>query len=332
MEWISDVSVGDWLRERLDDPWQYTMHDAVPRGYPAYARILHPAIRSRPVGEAWPPMPRSHHRRAWDRFERSTPPVENEVVTWADAASAFGTVLNPAAQWRSLVRQRDAEPETDPVDDAGWMYGPPPEGDPPQALLSSLASRLIDHTGTPGDGVVAIWDGFGGLVGFLGDGPARATVSFRGAVTLAAAPAGEDSDPRHRRFLESIRRDLFRSPFRKPTWQPGILSDETSQGPRLSLPDRDYILFRGGAEQFATADWVWQMPWTEPGEVFPAQAPSMIWPEDRAWVVVSEIDWDSTIVAGTPDLIADVVAHPSLEALEIPTDTRLTWDADPING
>ena len=62
MDWISDPSVGAWLGERLDAGYG-TMHGVVPRGFPAYARIFHPAS----VGE--------------------TP------ATWADAATAFGTVM-----------------------------------------------------------------------------------------------------------------------------------------------------------------------------------------------------------------------------------------------
>ena len=49
MQWTSDVAAGDWLRERVDAQWQppYTMHMTVPRGFEAYARILHPATRDR---------------------------------------------------------------------------------------------------------------------------------------------------------------------------------------------------------------------------------------------------------------------------------------------
>ena len=68
MEWTADVSVGDWLKDRIDDPWQFTMHDVVPRGFPAYARVFHPVSRDRPVGAAWPREPYSAHR-VWDAFQ-----------------------------------------------------------------------------------------------------------------------------------------------------------------------------------------------------------------------------------------------------------------------
>lgn len=48
MEWIENPSVGDWLREQLDEDYS-SMHGVVPRGYPAYARVFHPAsVRSLP--------------------------------------------------------------------------------------------------------------------------------------------------------------------------------------------------------------------------------------------------------------------------------------------
>lgn len=330
MEWVSDVSAGVWLRERLDDPWQATMHDVVPRGFDAYARVLHPTTRSRPVGRPWPPAPESEHRRAWREFERDRPDIDDAQVGWGQAAAAFGTTLHPLAQWRHLVRESDTA-EAQPRDAAGWAYDPPPEGDPPPALLSALAATLADHTATPTEGHVGIWDGFGGLVGFLGEGPARTTLAFGGAVTLAGMPERYTDEPRHRRFLQAIRRDVFRSPFRKPTWQPGLLPDDVSRGPRLDLPNRSHVLFRSGIDTFVAEDWPDRMPWAQE-ELYPVQAPSLIWPQDRAWVLVSEIDWDFTIVAGSAALIAALVDDPALEAFPIPPESRLGWDDDPVNG
>ena len=52
---------------------------------------------------------------------------------------------------------------------------------------------------------------------------------------------------------------------------------------------------------------------------------------DRAWVLVSEIDYDSTVVAGPRDLVAALVADPGIEAFEIPPGADLTQDGDRIN-
>lgn len=48
------------------------------------------------------------------------------------------------------------------------------------------------------------------------------------------------------------------------------------------------------------------------------------WPADRAWFVVTEIDYDSTIVAGSPACIEAVVRDHRLESLPISADLDLS--------
>lgn len=53
-----------------------------------------------------------------------------------------------------------------------------------------------------------------------------------------------------------------------------------------------------------------------------SQLANLWWPADRAWFVVSEIDYDSTIVAGSRESIDAVLRMPGLEAFELsPVDT-----------
>jgi hypothetical protein len=59
--------------------------------------------------------------------------------------------------------------------------------------------------------------------------------------------------------------------------------------------------------------------------------PQLLWPADQSWVVASEIDWDSTIVAGSRGLIDAVLADPALEAFEVDEDADLSWDGDIVN-
>ncbi len=44
-----------------------------------------------------------------------------------------------------------------------------------------------------------------------------------------------------------------------------------------------------------------------------AQSPNLLWPEDRAWVVSTEIDDRCSLVAGNAQLVADLVASDGLE-------------------
>ena len=69
------------------------------------------------------------------------------------------------------------------------------------------------------------------------------------------------------------------------------------------------------------------MPWA--GDLF---APlSLLWPADRAWVLVTEIDADSTVVAGSAALIRAICADERIEALPIGEGSTLHGDADTVN-
>lgn len=325
MEWTADVAAGDWLCDRLDGS-SATMHRFVPYGFEAYARIFHPAHRDRPVGRPWPGVPYAAHAKEWDEFRRVQPEIDTEQVSWASAAAAFGTTMHATAQWHRIAGPRQMEGEDGPRDAAGWRYDDPPEGDLEASVLSAGAEHLAVHTATPDQGYVAVWEGWGGLLGGLGYGASR--------VLLAAVD--ERAPARHEDFLAHAARDSFNDVFRKPTWQPGILPDDVSSGPRLGLAHRAHVLFRGGATELADPDWPVRVPWRdrEPhqhGFSPTAQSPSVVWPDDHRWVLVTEVDLDSTIVAGTNELIRAIVADPRIEAAPIREGTSLTGDSDEVN-
>lgn len=297
MEWIADpMTAGGWIRERLDQDW--SMHHFVPRGFAAYARVFHPAH----VGE--------------------NPDAVEAASTWAEAAAAFGTTLHAQASWQHLVRTpTDGDWRTRTAPD-GREFTSPNEGYMPPELLSGIATHLVEHTSTPDAGFVAVWEGWGGLLGAYG-GNGRGFIEFTGE---------QPSEPM---WWSSLRQN-FENPFRKPQWQPGILSDEISKGARLELPDRDHVLFSAAPTTFVDPDWVRDAPWRDRaaeshGFGPEAQHPSILWPADRAWVVVSEIDFDSTIVAGSDALVRAICADPAIEALPLREGASLHWDADDVN-
>ena len=319
MEWIADpMAAGGWLRERLVDDW--SMHHFAPRGFEAYARVFHPAeVRSLPdqpvptMGE-WMRMPEAEQQRLAESFV-------DEQTTWAAAADAFGTTMHPLAQWHRLLRNpRDGDSRTAPD---GREFTGPGQGRMPESLLARIASNLVQHTRTPDAGFVAVWEGWGGLVGGLSVGSSRAFLEF-------------SDEPVHERMLQQSIHDRFNNPFRRPTWRPGILSDEISKGARLSLPDRDHVLFSAAPSVFVDPDWILDAPWRDrEGETHgfapSAQHPSVVWPADQAWVMTSEIDDDSTIIAGSAALIQQICADATIEALPIPEGSSLHWDSDDIN-
>lgn len=52
---------------------------------------------------------------------------------------------------------------------------------------------------------------------------------------------------------------------------------------------------------------------------------------DHTWVVASEEDWDSTIVAGSRALVDSILADDHFEAFEVHEDDDLSWDGDLLN-
>lgn len=321
MQWIADTSSGAWLRERLDIT-PSTMHGVVPHGFPAYARIFHPAIvrslpdRPVPTPAEWERMPEAEHQRL-------SAQLVDEPTTWAETAAAFDTTMHPFAQWNRIVRTPVDGDWRTRISPDGREFTAPIEGELDAPLLATIAAHLVAHTSTPDAGFASVWEGYGGLLGFFGQTPSRAFLTF-------------SDDPNHQAMLDRSTHDPFNNVFRKPTWQEGILSREISEGPRLSLPDRDHVLFSAPLRVFADPEWVLQVPWRdrpaeEHGFAPSAHSPSILWPEDHAWTMVSEIDFDSTIVAGPEALIREICADDLLEALQIPEGTDLTWDADLVN-
>src|SRR5690554_2908732 len=174
MEWISDVSVGDWLRERLDDDW--SIHHFVPHGYEAYARVFHPAqVRSlpdrpMPSADEWEKMPADEQDRLVAQFD-------DRPASWAETAKAFGTTFHPLAQWARLVRTPAEADWNTRIAPDGREFTSPDEGRMPVPSLAALVSVLVQHTSTPDNGVVGVWEGWGGLLGGYG-GNGRAFFGF----------------------------------------------------------------------------------------------------------------------------------------------------------
>ncbi len=311
MEWTGDVSAGDWLRGRLDDPPRGTIHDVAPRGFEAYVRILHPVHLERIPNERMPSFDAVAAMTDAGReslFSR----IEERPLTWREAAGIFGTEFSPLADWEHLTRSTETPGVL--VTPAGDWVNPPLGGELDPAQVAEIATVLASHTAAPDDGVVALWDGHPGLLG-----------GMRVRSSRAVYQAGDPSDAnlhRHNEMLGRSAKDLWSAVTGKRTWHDGILSREISAGPRLELPGRTHVLFRGGVSELADLEWTDAAPWR--GEdADDILSPSLIWPDDRAWVLVSDPDLDSTLVGGSAALAAALVARAGLDAVEIPGDAVL---------
>lgn len=128
------------------------------------------------------------------------------------------------------------------------------------------------------------------------------------------------------------------------------LSGEDARKPRLELPlGRDHVVLAGplaAVDQIRNTDTsnVAFAYYLEPGEEPPVEppepdfsdpfwreAPNLIWPSDRCWLVVSEVDFDSTLVGGTRALVEALISTADLEIYEVEPETSLAAFSDKIN-
>lgn len=130
-------------------------------------------------------------------------------------------------------------------------------------------------------------------------------------------------------------------------WEESFSADELQS--LLKLPmDRDHIVLAGpltAVDQIireypsaSASSGVW-FAWKGDGpplehpraEWKQRDAPNLIWPADHSWFVVSEVDFDSTLVGGSVELIKEIVESPKLEAWQVKPTDSLAYDADKIN-
>lgn len=191
-----------------------------------------------------------------------------EPVSWASVAARTGRTMHPLVQFERLVRGADP----------GWDGTEPDIGRLTDGQLSALLPLLGADTGTPDRCWFCLWDGYGDLTGAVasftatGDGPFvaldEAIASFHVGFDAVEDALGSLAEP---------------SAFPEP-------APPTLGWPRLHLPGRDYIVLRGplaGAPDAGRG-----LTPTATGRI----GPNLWWPDDRAWVVASEIDLDSDTV------------------------------------
>lgn len=131
LRFAADASAADWVVANVG-PFGSGVGALVPRGFQAYARILHPAWRAGDL-----------------------------PVTWAEVAAWSGWEIHPRVQFVAIARPAAG---TRPAAGAGitarpWQSAPDP-GTLPPMTLSALCDILAAHTGTPDRCWFAVWDGY----------------------------------------------------------------------------------------------------------------------------------------------------------------------------
>lgn len=236
----------------------------VPRGFPAYARILHRAGRS-----------------------------GSRSVRWAEVAAATGRVLHPLAQFASLAGRWEYERRVG----LGWPGKNPDEGTLDLEQLRVLRRILAAHTTTGEHCWLTVWEGWGNLPPAWSRSYPRIRQPHR-AYFLFQRPLGDVVD-----FSIAI----------------DSLHEETSSSAR-------YLV--SGSSSAAAANNLAVPTGARPVHL---QSPSQWWPADRAWVVATEIDFDSTLVAGSEALVQEIVHDDELEAFRVESTDDLTMAGDTVN-
>ncbi|GER24144.1 hypothetical protein NCCP1664_26390 [Zafaria cholistanensis] len=226
---------------------------------------------------------------------------DGRPVRWAEVAAARGTVLHGEAQFTALSGLSEYGEML--VEDA-WEGEPPSGTGLPQPDLAVLAGILARHTSTPEEVYLGLWNGFA----FIHGGDAVAL--------LSAADAGE-ADPAVLAGQRALEEEA-----KKPAFGPEVIG-----GPTLDLAGgyRSYYVFRGTMKDLANP------LWKRYGHIEERQAPNLAWPADRAWLVSSELYEDSTIVAGSTELVRELSAAPGLEVRTVVPGSRLDLHGDGIN-
>ena len=216
----------------------------------------------------------------------------DRLASWAQVCQLTGRIAHPLMQWHTIST---APPTDSPAGAVSWPGSDPKVGNLPPAMLASVLEVLAGFTADPGDCYHAVWEGWGWR---HGDG------------TIGTFFPSDSSDPRR---------------FCPPQPAPPGLPQEVLDGPRLSHPHRDYLLFHGPLRAAlsighqVTADW--RLP----------QSPSLLWPADKSWLLATEIDFDSTLVGGSTQLVQELLQATPLEAWPVGIGDDLTIDGDRIN-
>jgi len=197
------------------------------------------------------------------------------------------------AAWSGMPLRADAQFHSVALPPTAPGEPPPFEGGPREGSLylpdaEVLAAITRDWTATPEDCWFCVWDGFGW------DSVSRS----------ASATAGE---------LPTI----------VPTRSPDPVPPAVRDGPRVRLPNRNYLLYCGPAEAV-----------TAPANLGGTrrQCANLWWPTDRAWCVASEIDMPWSYIGGPRGLIDAVLADRRVEALPAAPDDPVSRVEDWVAG
>lgn len=237
-----------------------------------------------------------HGFEAYGRILHPALGSHDRPVSWATVAAWSGGSVHPRVQFEAMAKPRAGAPER-----PAPFVSAPRIGNLPGPQLAALCQILAPHTSSADRCWFCLWEGYGWVQG----SPAMDRL-------LASGQPDPRPASRHMGRLHGLH---LRARSHAPA----------PAGPRVRIPNRDYLLFEGPLEGAS------DMGDRSSEGFFIPQSPNLFWPDDHAWCVATEIDLDSTYVGASAALIGDLLADTRLEALPVEV-TDLVWaTSDDVN-
>ena len=224
----------------------------------------------------------------------------SESLRWAEVAELTGRTPHRTMQWPSI---QGSHPELRDYTKlkAGDVYiRAPLGGSLPLELAQTLWPIFEQYTNTLNECFFAIWEGFGGMPNFIREAPTFEIPARRFYLFEAPIQTIEQS------FYTGAEPDTMETVF-------VAISDEEAMLPPAELQKKLQ----------AALDALNAVP-------ISYQSPNFWWPEDRAWCVHTEIDLNTTYVAGSQKLV-DAILESELEAYQVEPTDKITSDSDAVN-
>lgn len=213
-------------------------------------------------------------------------------ATWGEVAGHLGSVAHAGMQWHQVVGSSDSTNFTG----SKWAGSPPPLGEMNIAEVDRLCEVLAEHSADPKQ-------------------------CFFGLCLI-----------NHGWMWEALPHSQRRPQLKLPLGRDHlVLSGPLAAVGQMRTPENTKNLSSISRITFGAEGSPDEVPEFAPDEAFWRESPSLIWSADRSWFVVSEVDFDSTLIGGSRELVDALVADPGLEVYEVQPGTLLTEFSDELN-
>ena len=167
--------------------------------------------------------------------------------------------------------------------------------------LSRLVEILSKFTNTPDQCLHALWEGYGwmqeGSIGGILPSRHPKSNNFLRAIfqksKLLRPIYGRIGMYATMRRIRSQVKSLGH--LQSLTLPEGIMASK-----RFELPNRNYLLMSGSIEEATKVGWNFVRS-------FQRQSPNLLWPIDRKWILVTEIDFNVTLIGGSVELVKNII-------------------------